>query len=75
MRVRSVPDLSGMTSKYRAETEPLFTHLRGTRKRVTGFGNFDHVHPMFAIIRGPHAGWHAVSIEPNLLLVQRGSGA
>ena len=74
VRVRDVPDLSDMAPKYRAETQAVFAHVRGTRKRVKGFGEYGHVHLMFEILRGPHAGWHGVWIEPNLLLVQPRSG-
>ena len=71
VRIVGVPDLSTMSATCRAESEPVFRHIRGTCKRVRGFNQFGHVELCFGIRRGRYAGYHGVAIEPWLLLVQR----
>jgi hypothetical protein len=72
VRIIGVPDLSTMHAQGRAESEPVFVHLRGTCKRVSGFDRYGHAEIFFVIRSGPHTGIHSVAIEPYLLLVQRG---
>jgi hypothetical protein len=62
-----------MSAANRAESEPVFQHLRGTRKRVSGFDQYGNAEIFFIIRNGPHRGIHSVAIEPFLLLVQRGA--
>ena len=71
VRIVGLPDLSGMKPARRAETEPVFQHIRGACKRVRGFDQSGHVELTFGIRHGRHAGYHAVWIEPWLLFVQR----
>ena len=67
VRVLGVPDLKGMASPYREETEAVFRHIRGSRKRVYGFDHFGCAILVFHIMRGKHAGNHSVAIEPELI--------
>jgi len=71
VRVVGLPDLSSMAPEQRAETQPVFAHIRGTCKRVRGFNQFGLIELTFGILRGPHRGLHTVWIEPHVLLVQR----
>ena len=71
VRIVGVPDLSTMSSGGKAECEPVFLHIRGTCRRVRGFDQYGLVEIFFKVRRGPFAGWHGVTIEPNLLLLQR----
>jgi hypothetical protein len=61
-----------MKAEFRAESEPVFRHIRGTCKRVEGFDRYGHAEIFFTIRKGRHRGIHSVAIEPYLLLVQRG---
>lgn len=67
VRVLGVPDLSGMRDPYRRETEAVFKHIVGTRKKVEGFDQFGCAILVFGISSGPNAGSHSVSIEPHLI--------
>jgi hypothetical protein len=67
VRVIGVPDLTGMNSPYKEETEAVFKHIRGSLKRVRGFDSFGCAILVFGIRSGPHAGIHSVAIEPNLI--------
>ena len=40
VRVLGIPDLNGMRDPYRRETEAVFKHITGTRKKVCGFDQF-----------------------------------
>jgi hypothetical protein len=71
VRIVGVPDLSGMSSKRRRESLPVFEHLVGTYKRVTEFDELGHAWLRFRIRSGRHRGYHAVGIEPYLLRVRR----
>jgi len=65
-----------MDAEARAESEPVFLHIRGTCKRVVSFDRYGYAELFFIIRNGPHRGIHSVAIEPYLLLVQRArSGA
>ena len=72
VRIVGVPDLSTMKPEFRAESEPVFLHIRGTCKRVRGFDQYGHAEIFFIIRNGRHRGIHSVAIEPYLLLLQRG---
>ena len=67
VRVLGIPDLSGMRAPYRQETEAVFKHITGTRKKVYGFDQFGCAILVFGIRSGPHAGSHSVAIEPQLI--------
>jgi hypothetical protein len=67
VRVLGIPDLSGMRDPYRRETEAVFRHILGSRKKVEGFDQFGCAILVFGIRSGPHAGSHSVAIEPHLI--------
>ena len=67
VRVLGIPDLSGMREPYRRETEAVFKHITGTRRKVFGFDQFGSAILVFGIRSGPHAGSHSVAIEPHLI--------
>ena len=67
VRVLGIPDLSGMRDPYRRETEAVFKHILGTRKKVEDFDQFGCAILVFGIASGPHAGSHSVAIEPHLI--------
>ena len=67
VRVLGIPDLSGMRDPYRRETEAVFKHITGTRRKVYGFDQFGAAILVFGIRFGPHAGSHSVAIEPHLI--------
>jgi len=71
VRVIGAPDLSGMSPECRAESLPVFQYLVGKYKKVTEFDEFGFAWLMFKIRNGPHAGYHSVGIEPNLLRVRQ----
>jgi hypothetical protein len=52
---------------YRAETEAVFRHIVGGRKRVREFDQFGFAILVFRIAAGKHAGYHSVAIEPRLI--------
>src|ERR671916_256204 len=74
VRIVGVPDLSGMSPECLAESLPVFRHLVGKYKRVVEFDKHGHAWLNFRIRGGPHAGRHAVGIEPYLLRVRRARG-
>jgi hypothetical protein len=59
-----------MDAESRAESEPVFLHLRGKCKHVTSFDRYGYAEIFFVIRNGPHRGIHSVAIEPYLLLRQ-----
>ena len=65
--VVSVPDLSGMAKRPRAETGRAFRHLVGTYKRIDSFDDLGLAWLTFRIRNGPLKGRHWVGIEPHLL--------
>jgi hypothetical protein len=67
VRVLGIPDLSGMRDPYRRETQAVFKHIVGTRKKVEEFDQFGCAILVFGISSGPHAGSHSVAIEPHLI--------
>ena len=67
VRVLGIPDLSGMRDRYRRETEAVFRHILGTKKKVEGFDHLGCAILVFGITSGPHAGSHSVAIEPHLI--------
>jgi hypothetical protein len=67
VRVLGIPDLKGMRAPYRQETEAVFKHITGSRKKVYGFDQFGCAILVFGITSGPHAGSHSVGIEPHLI--------
>ena len=67
VRVLGVPDLSGMRQPYRRQTEAVFMHITGTRRKVYGFDQFGSAILVFGIRSGPHAGSHSVAIESHLI--------
>ena len=71
VRIVGVPDLSGMSADCQAESLPVFEHLVGTYKRVEEFDEYGLAWLRFKIRNGPHAGYHSVGIEPQLLKVRR----
>jgi len=71
VRVIGVPDLGGMSAECREESLPVFRHLVGKYKRVREFDEYGFAWLMFKIRKGPHAGYHSVGIEPNLLRVRQ----
>jgi len=60
-----------MKAEYRAGSERVFRHIRGTCKRVAGPDRYGHAEIFFTIREGRDRGIHSVAIEPYLLLVQR----
>lgn len=75
VRVLGVPDLSGMRQPYRRETEAVFKHITGTRRKVCGFDQFGSAILVFGIRSGPHAGTHSVAIESHLIRKMVGTKA
>jgi hypothetical protein len=71
VRVIGVPDLSGISEAYRADSLAVFNHLVGKYKRVEEFDEYGQAWLRFTIRKGPHSGWHSVGIEPYLLRVRR----
>ena len=71
VRIVGVPDLDGMSAECRAESLPVFEHLVGKYKRVEEFDEFGQAWLRFKILKGPHAGYHSVGIEPQLLKLRR----
>ena len=71
VRVLKVPDLSRMRPRGRRDSIPVFEHILGTYKRVVGFNELGWAELSVRILRGPHAGYHTVWIEPELLRVRR----
>lgn len=71
VRIVGAPDLAGMTAKCRAESLPVFKYLIGKYKRVREFDELGFAWLMFKILKGPHAGYHSVGIEPHFLKVRR----
>ena len=69
VRVVGIPELTGMRSAQRRESEAVFRHLFRTYKRVSGFDSLGYAELTFRIRRGRHRGLHVVGIEPNLLLL------
>lgn len=67
VRVLGIPDLTGMRDPYRGETEAVFNHILGTRRKVEGFDQFGCAILVFGISSGPRAGTHSVAIEPHLI--------
>jgi len=70
VRVIGVPDLSNLSRRAFRETAPVFEHILGSYRKVSGF---DHrlVELTLRIRRGPRTGIHFVWIEPELLRVRR----
>jgi len=71
VRVVGTPDLSGMSEETRRESAPVFEHLVGRYKRVSGVTDLGLIELSFRIAAGPHAGRHTVWIEPFLVRVRR----
>ena len=67
VRVLGIPDLSGMREPYRRETEAVFKHITGTRRKVYGFDQFGSAILVFGIRSGRHAGSHSVAIESQFI--------
>jgi hypothetical protein len=67
VRVLGIPDLTGMRSPYREETEAVFRRITGSRKKVYGFDQFGCAILVFGINSGRHRGAHSVAIEPHLI--------
>ncbi|HZM36200.1 MAG TPA: hypothetical protein VFC18_17145 [Burkholderiales bacterium] len=67
VEVLGIPDLKGMRDPYRAETEAVFKHITGSRRKVYGFDQFGCAILVFGITAGPHTGSHSVAIEPHLI--------
>ena len=59
-----------MNAEIRAESEPVFRHIRGICQRVASFDCYGHAEIVFRIRKGRYKGMHSVAIEPYLLLVQ-----
>lgn len=55
----------------RTKVQPVFLHIRGTRKPVRGFAQYGFAETFCKICTGPYVGCHSVEIEPDLLMVQR----
>lgn len=67
VRVVGVPELRGMAPAALREARPVFRHLVGTYRTISGFDRFGFAELWFQIRRGRHQGRHWVAIEPNLL--------
>ena len=67
VRVLAVPDLSGMAPSSVREVRAICEHLVGTYRRIRAFDPHGHAEIAFLVRRGPHAGRHAVWLEPWLL--------
>jgi hypothetical protein len=63
VRVLEIPDLAGMHSPYREETESVFRHIKGSVKRVREVDDHGNGILVFFIRNGKHAGYHSVAIE------------
>jgi hypothetical protein len=75
VRILAVPDLSGLAPAALRASLPVFEHLVGTYKRVSGFNEIGQAELIFRIRKGPAAGLHVVWIETELLRVRRARGA
>jgi len=72
VRIVGVPDLSGIRhARARQKVEAVFLHIKGQVRRVRGFSRYGFVEISFKIRSGRLAAWHAIEIEPKLLLAQR----
>lgn len=69
VRILGTPVLQGMAEPFRSESEAVFRHLIGKYKRVSEFDAQGWAWLRFTIRSGPHAGLHAVGIEPSLLRI------
>jgi hypothetical protein len=72
VRVVGLPDLSAIRNvRSRRTVEAVFRHVKGQCKIVRCFSRYGFAEISFKIRRGRLAGWHAIEIEPNLLLLQK----
>jgi hypothetical protein len=63
VRVLTMPNLAGMRSPYREETESVFRHIKGSVKRVHGVDDRGNGILVFFIRSGKLSGYHSVAIE------------
>lgn len=70
VRIVGVPDLAGMSSEGRSETEPVFRYLVGKYKTVRGFDAGGRAELIFRFPSRTDQ-LHIVAIEPALLRKRR----
>ncbi len=63
VRILAVPNLSGMRSPFREQTESVFLHIKGRVKRVREIDAHGNAVLTFRIQSGALAGYHSVAIE------------
>jgi hypothetical protein len=56
-----------MDPNYPKDSLEVFEYLVGKYKRIEKFNKYGDVEFNFKILKGPHEGYHWVSIEPFLL--------
>jgi hypothetical protein len=59
-----------MSPLAQAESRPVFAHIVGTYRRVAALNELGWLELSFQIRKGPHAGWHTVWIEPELVRIR-----
>jgi hypothetical protein len=70
VRVIGEPNLDSIPEEDELQTRAVFTHLRGSVKRINSFNQYGLTELTFRVRSGNLQGWHSVSIEPYLLLRQ-----
>lgn len=65
--ILGVPDLSGMADECRAESQPVFEHLKGKKKRIQNFDKYGHAEIELRFPEDATRSDHTVWIEPYLL--------
>jgi hypothetical protein len=68
--ILGVPDLSGMSAECRAESQPVFEHLKGKKKRILAFDEYGHAEIEFRFPENAKSVGHTVWLEPYLLKKQ-----
>jgi hypothetical protein len=67
VRIVGLPDLSGMPTRTRRESEPVFQYLRGKYKRISSFNQNGLAEIELRIRKGKLSGLLTVWLEPYLL--------
>ena len=67
VRIVGLPNLSGMSTRTRRESEPVFRYLKGKYKRIFSFSPNGLAEIEFRIRKGKFSGLHTVWLEPYLL--------
>ena len=67
VRILGVPDLAGMSSDARSESQPVFEYLVGKYKRIARVDKMGNAQIAFRLKTGNESIIHWVGIEPHLL--------